>query len=105
MASRQDIPTVIYQGEQIKLSWGASDVDLTGATVLFRLGVLGNEAVIAKSCTITGGPAGEFEVTLTKAELSIASGGYWYETRRTSGDERTLFYGQLTLANSLFILP
>lgn len=105
MAARQDFSTPILQGEDITLQWGATDVDLTGATVLFRLGLLGNEALVASSCTVTSGADGEYEVDLTSSDLSIAPGVYWYETRRTSGDARTLFYGQLTLTNSLFVSP
>lgn len=105
MAAKKDIPSLIFQGEDVTLSWGATDVDLTGATVVFRLGVEGNEAILEENCTVTDGAAGEFEVALTAAELSLAPTKYWYETRRTSGDERTLFYGFLTLANSLFVAP
>jgi len=44
-------------------------------------------------------------VALTALELTLAPGVYVYETRRTSGDVRTLFYGQLLLTNSLFVAP
>lgn len=103
MAAKKDIPSLIFQGEDVTLSWGATDVDLTGETVKFRLGLEGNEAIIEADCTVTDGAAGEFEVDLTAAQLAISPNKYWYETRRTSGDERTLFYGTLTLANSLFV--
>lgn len=105
MAARRDLETAILQGEVALLQWGATDVNLTGATVLFRLGTPGNEGLVAKSCTITGGPAGEYEVALTALELTLAPGVYLYETRRTSGDVRTLFFGQILLTNSLFVAP
>ena len=105
MAAKKDITVALFQGEDITLSWGATDVDLTGADIEFRMGVIGNEAIIAEDCDVTDGAAGEFEVVLTAAQLALAPAKYWYETRRTSGDVRTLFYGVLDLRNSLFVSP
>lgn len=105
MAAKKDITTALFQGEDLTLSWGATDVDLTGATVEFRMGVEGNEAIIDEACTVTDGAAGEFEITLAADQLALAPTKYWYETRRTSGAIRTLFYGVLDLKNSLFVSP
>jgi hypothetical protein len=105
MASRRDFAPIVLQGEDITLRWGATDVNLTGAAIVFRLSAAGVENLLEKSCEVTAGPAGEFQVVLTAANLNLRPSTFRYETRRTSGDVRTLFFGMITISDSLFVSP
>lgn len=108
MTGYQDIAG-IYQGENITLTFdlldGGAPLDVTGWTIIFRVGVRGNENVLALSCTLVDAAAGQISVTLTPTDLAQVGVGYTYEIRRTnSGSVRTLVVGAFRLADSLFVV-
>jgi hypothetical protein len=95
-----------YQGEAVDLvltiTASGTPIDLTGATVVARIGVRGNELIKSPTVTLTTPAAGVITVALAATDTQLAPGAYTLEVRRTSGSPLTLAVGTLTILDSLF---
>lgn len=95
-----------YQGEAVDLvltcTASGAPIDLTGATVVARIGVAGNEAIKSPTVTLTTPASGVITVALAATDTQLAPGNYTLEVRRTSGSPLTLAVGTLTILDSLF---
>lgn len=84
----------IYKGEDVVLPFTMDPVaDVTGWTVV--LTVKGEGFTISKTATVTDGPGGEFEFTLTDDDTDLLpTGQYRYDVWRTdAGAERVIAIG------------
>ena len=95
-----------YQGEAVDLvltcTASGTPIDLTGATVVARIGVRGNETIKSPTVTLTTPASGVITVALAATDTQLAPGAYTLEVRRTSGSPLTLAVGTLTILDSLF---
>lgn len=103
-----------YQGEDISydfaLTDGGAPLDITGWSISFRVGLVGNESIITKTVgsgiTVTDAANGELTIALTASDLTRINASYLCELRRTgTGVEAVLGIGSLNLKNSLFVSP
>ena len=95
-----------YQGEAVDLvltcTASGAPIDLTGATVVARIGVRGNETIKSPAVTLTTPASGVITVALAATDTQLSPGAYTLEVRRTSGSPLTLAVGTLTILDSLF---
>lgn len=108
MAGQQNIAD-LWQGEDRTLVFdlldGGAPLNVTGWTIIFRVGTRGNENVLALSAALTDAANGRITVTLAAADLALIGKGYTYEIRRTNvGSVRTLLVGELRVIDSLFVV-
>lgn len=86
----------VFRGESILLQFTMSPIeDITDWTIEFTVeGSPQTPKKIQKPATVTDGPSGLFEVTLTAVETDLRVGSYQYDAFRTDvGSQRALAVG------------
>lgn len=86
----------IFRGTAVTVKFAMEPVeDITGWTIEFTVeGSPRLPKFIQKGASVTSGPGGLFEVTLTAVETDLTPGAYQYDAFRTdSGSQRALAVG------------
>lgn len=99
------------QGDHVTMTLTVVDdvdapIDITGWTLVARVGTRTAENVGAGTVTITNATDGEVTLEFATAVTSLLkpNQAYTYQLRRTdAGAEATLLTGDITVVNSLFI--
>jgi hypothetical protein len=65
-------------------------LDITSASMTWRLAKPGGDAIITKTPVVVSGPAGTYTVSLTDTDTDDLQGTYTYQTRATVSNTTTL---------------
>lgn len=66
-------------------------LDITSATMTWRLSRAGSDALLTKTPVVVSGPSGTYTVSLTDTDTQgLTAGTYAYQTRATVGSTTTL---------------
>jgi hypothetical protein len=116
MAENFDV--TVFQGETLTIPWtvtkngGAEDVSgLSDASIAYRIGRTGDEAMIEKDLSggiakVGGGSTGQITISVANADTStLAKGLYDHELviRPTAGEQHVLFSGSFRVRNSIHV--